>query len=55
MNIVTISTDRAWFKKNPSRNTRLRLPGKGEVEAIMRHSLCSTAPMGRARVTMNRF
>jgi hypothetical protein len=33
-----ISTDRAWFKKNPNANCRLRLPSPGEVETIMRRS-----------------
>ncbi|SFK28856.1 hypothetical protein SAMN05444581_105126 [Methylocapsa palsarum] len=33
-----ISVDRAWFKRNPNRNYRIRAPGEGEVETIMRSS-----------------
>ncbi|WP_091686350.1 hypothetical protein [Methylocapsa palsarum] len=33
-----INLDRAWFKQNPNRNYRIRPPGEGEVEKIMRSS-----------------
>jgi hypothetical protein len=35
---MTDSIDRAWFKKNPNANCRVRRPAPGEVEEIMRRS-----------------
>lgn len=36
MGNVMTSTDRAWFKKNPNSNMRLRRPVDGEVEELAR-------------------
>jgi len=40
---MTANTDRQWFKKNPGRKTRVRLPGPGEIETIMKRSLPALA------------
>jgi hypothetical protein len=35
--------DRAWFRKNGDANMRLRLPGPGEVERILKRILPASA------------
>lgn len=34
--MTTINVDRAWFKKNPRRNFRIRAGAPGEVEELFR-------------------
>ena len=34
-----LNLDRQWFKKNPSRNFRIRRGGPGEIEELMRRSV----------------
>lgn len=39
--MTIVSVDRAWFKKNPDSNLRVRRAGDGEVERIMKKTLPS--------------
>jgi hypothetical protein len=41
--MTDLQTDRAWFKKNPSTNVRLRKPVPGEVEEITKRAISEGA------------